>query len=303
MVTTSVAEGHAITKTYGQRTVLSSVDFTVGTGVTGLVGSNGAGKTTLMSLLLGLRPRNGGNLSVLGVDPATAGPEVRQRLGYAPEHHHLPPDVSAADLVRHLALLHGLPRRAATERANDTLWLVGLGEERFRPIGTMSTGQRQRVKLAGAIAHSPAMALLDEPTDGLDPVQRDDMLALVRRIGAEFDIAVLLSSHQLHEVERICDAVIVLDGGRVVRSGALADLQLSTGALLVEVDDRGEDLARMLVERGCTVEPSGPGRLLVTGPDEAADIIRDAVVELHVGLRRLEARRTSLDDLFLDTAP
>ena len=141
--------------------------------------------------------------------------------------------------MRHLAEVHGLPRREATARASDALWQVGLGEERFRPLGTMSTGQRQRVKLAQAIAHDPALVLLDEPTDGLDPVQRDEMLELIRRIGTEFGIDVLLSSHLLDEVERICDAAVILGDGGVVAAGTLDELaRRGPTASLVEVDER-----------------------------------------------------------------
>ena len=131
--------------------------------------------------------------------------------------------------------MHGLPSRAATNRASDALWEVGLGEERFRPVGTMSTGQRQRVKLAQAIAHDPELVLLDEPTDGLDPVQRDDMLALIRRIGTEFGIHVLVSSHLLEEVERICDSAVILREGQVVASGPIRELTCQGRGLVVEV--------------------------------------------------------------------
>ena len=187
---------------------------------------------------------------MLGHDPATSGIDVRARIGYAPEHHNLPPDVHAADLVRHLGELHGLPRRAAIQRANDALWQVGLGEERFRPIGTMSTGQRQRVKLAGAIVHDPALVLLDEPTDGLDPLQRDDMLALIRRVGSEFGIDIVISSHHLEEAERICDAVVILGDGAVVRAGRLSELRRDTERLIVVVDDRAHELADLLRASG-----------------------------------------------------
>src|SRR5918993_4414559 len=220
-----VVEARGLVKSWGVTSVLTGLDFVVGRGVTGLLGSNGAGKTTLLGMILGLHRADAGELAVFGLDPSTAGPEVRALLGYSPEHHTLPPDVRAHDLVRHIAELHGLPHRYATNRASDALWAVGLGEERFRPIGTMSTGQRQRVKLAQAIAHDPQLVLLDEPTDGLDPVQREDMLALIRRIGTEFGIHVLLSSHHLEEAERICDAVVIVEGGEVVRAGRLADLR------------------------------------------------------------------------------
>ncbi len=214
-----VVRARGVTKRYRSTVAVDGLDVDIGHGITGLLGPNGAGKTTFISLVLGLRTRDAGELTVLGHDPATAGIDVRARIGYAPEHHNLPPDVHAADLVRHLGELHGLPRRAAIQRANDALWQVGLGEERFRPIGTMSTGQRQRVKLAGAIVHDPDLVLLDEPTDGLDPLQRDDMLALIRRVGSEFGMDIVISSHHLEEAERICDAVVILGGGAVVRAG------------------------------------------------------------------------------------
>ena len=216
---TAVISARGVVKRYGRTTALAGLEADIGPGITGLLGSNGAGKTTFISLVLGLRSRDGGELTVLGRDPASAGIEVRARIGYAPEHHDLPSELAATDFVRHLAEMHLLPRRAAVQRANEALWLVGLGEERFRPVGEMSTGQRQRVKLAAAIAHGPKLVLLDEPTDGLDPVQRTEMLALIRRIGTEFGVDILVSSHHLEEVERICDGVVIVEGGEVVRAG------------------------------------------------------------------------------------
>jgi ABC-2 type transport system ATP-binding protein len=294
-----VVTARGVTKRYGATVALDALDLEIGSGITGLLGSNGAGKTTFISLALGIRSRDGGELVVLGEDPAHAGIHVRARIGYAPEHHDLPPDVQAADLVRHLAELHGLPGQAAIQRANDALWQVGLGEERFRPIGTMSTGQRQRVKLAAAIAHDPALVLLDEPTDGLDPVQRDDMLGLIRRIGTEFGIDILISSHHLEEVERICDAVVIIDAGIVVRSGLLAELRRGKDGVVVEVDDRAEEVAILLRAAGLTVSVEGT-LLLVESTERMHDAIRDAVAELGVGLRRLEPRSRSLEDVYLE---
>ena len=296
-----VVEARDVTKRFRRTVALDRLSVEIGAGITGLLGPNGAGKTTFMSLMLGLRSRDEGELAVLGQDPKTAAIEMRARIGYAPEHRNLPPDVHAADLVRHLAELHGIPGKAAIQRAHDTLWHVGLGEERFRPIGTMSTGQRQRVKLAAAIAHDPHLVLLDEPTNGLDPLQRDDMLALIRRIGTEFGIDIVISSHQLEEVERICDAVVILDAGSVVRSGRLADLKRDWDALLVEVDDQTQALAALLRAAGFEVE-SDAGGLLLSGADGVHDAVRDAVAELGVGLRRLEPRRQTLEDVYLEAS-
>jgi len=298
-----VIEARGLVKRYGSTTALDGADFTVGPGVTGLLGANGAGKTTVLGLVLGLHRATEGSVAVLGLDPASAGPEVRARVGYSPEHHTLPPDTRAHDLVRHIAEVHGLPYRDATSRASDALWQVGLGEERYRPIGTMSTGQRQRVKLAQAIVHDPALVLLDEPTDGLDPTQRDDMLALIRRIGTEFGIDIVLSSHLLEEVERICDAAVILADGRVVASGSISELTAgATGTVLVEVDEAADAVAAALRDRGATVTVDGTyltvsleGR---TG-DEVYDVVRDAVVVAGAGIRRLTSRTVTLEQVFL----
>jgi ABC-2 type transport system ATP-binding protein len=289
-----------VVKRYGRTVALAGLTADIGPGITGLLGSNGAGKTTFMSLMLGIRKRNGGELTVLGHDPATAGIEMRARIGYAPEHHELPSELAASDLVRHLAEMHLLPRRAAMQRANEALWLVGLGEERFRPVGTMSTGQRQRVKLAAAIAHDPELVLLDEPTDGLDPLQRTTMLDLIRRIGTEFGLHIVVSSHHLEEVERICDSVVIVEGGVVVRQGALADVRRGPEGLVVEVDDRVEELAAALRASGLDVTVEGS--VLLLGPHEAAHVaVRDAVADLALGLRRLEPRGRTLEDVYMGT--
>ena len=303
----SVIAANGVTKSFGATSVLTDITVDFPPGITGLLGSNGAGKTTLLSLVLGFEPRNGGALSVLGHDPQTAGPEVRASIGYSPEHHHLPPDVQAADLVRHLAQLHGLPHQASTERASDALWLVGLGEERVRPIGTMSTGQRQRVKLAAAIAHDPALVLLDEPTDGLDPVQRDDMLELIHRVGNEYGISIVLSSHLLEEVERICDHVVIISGGVVIRSGNIEEMRGGRTGVMVELDSGHDVVANQLREAGLSVEISG-SRLMVDAPPQPDrdpywihDYVRDVVVWAEVGLRRLGDQTISLEDVFLES--
>jgi ABC-2 type transport system ATP-binding protein len=296
--TPHVVSARGVTKRYRSTVAVDALDVEIGHGITGLLGPNGAGKTTFISLLLGLRTRDAGELAVLGHDPATSGIDVRARIGYAPEHHNLPPDAPAADLVRHLGELHGLPRRAAIQRANDALWQVGLGEERFRAIGTMSTGQRQRVKLAGAIVHDPALVLLDEPTDGLDPLQRDDMLALIRRVGSEFGIDMVISSHHLEEAERICDAVVILGAGAVVRAGRLSELRRDTERLSVVVDDRAHELADLLRGKGFEVAEHGEV-VSVVGADGVHDAVRDAVADLGIGLRSLGPERQTLEDVYM----
>jgi ABC-2 type transport system ATP-binding protein len=294
-----VVSARGVVKRYGKTVALAGLNAEIGPGITGLLGSNGAGKTTFISVLLGLRSRDAGELTVLGHDPATSGLELRARIGYAPEHHDLPAELAATDLVQHLAEMHLLPRRAAVQRANEALWLVGLGEERFRPVGTMSTGQRQRVKLASAIAHDPEVVLLDEPTDGLDPMQRTEMLDLIRRIGSEFGMHIIVSSHHLEEVERICDGVVIVEGGEVVHAGTLADVRRGPAGLVVEVDGRADELASILTARGFAVTVDGGVLLLGTEDDGVYDAVRDAVADLEVGLRRLGPRGRTLEDVYL----
>jgi ABC-2 type transport system ATP-binding protein len=250
---------------------------------------------------------------VLGLDVATEGGAIRERVGYMPEHDCLPPDVSATEFVVHMARMSGLPATAARERTADTLRHVGLYEERYRPIGTYSTGMKQRVKLAQALVHDPQLVLLDEPTNGLDPVGRDDMLELIRRVHREFGISVLVTSHLLGELERTCDHVVVIDGGKLLRSSSTADLTAVTSLLAVEVTERQGDpsfdvdaaLQARLREAGLTVVPDGGGhvQLVELTGDEVYDVIRDAVAELGVGLIRLEQRRHHISEVFAAGAP
>ena len=291
-----------IEKRWGDTIALHAADIDVPPGVTGLLGPNGAGKTTFIGLVLGLHSADAGSLEVLGLDPAAAGPEVRARLGYVPEYDALPPDVSAQDLVRHIAELHGVPRRAAVTRASEALMWVGLGEERLRMCGTLSTGQQQRVKLAQAIAHDPALVLLDEPTNGLDPLQRDDMLALIRRLGGELGLHVLMSTHLLHEVERVCDAVVILRQGTPALSGDLSVLRGTSDSVLLEVAGDLTTLIAALVARGVEHEQVGLESLVVhaAGPaDPLLDVLRDVLAETDTPLRRLERRTRSLEDIYL----
>jgi ABC-2 type transport system ATP-binding protein len=299
----TIVRAQGVVKRWGSTAALTGATFEIGSGITGLLGANGAGKTTLLGLMLGMHRPDGGTLEVLGRDPWTLGPEVRARVGYAPEHDALPEDVRAHDVVRHFAEVHGLPRREAQTRASDALWEVGLGEERFRAVGTMSTGQRQRVKLALAIAHDPEVVLLDEPTNGLDPVQREQMLALIRRVGHDLGLDVILSSHLLDEVERVSDSVVIIDAGKTVRSGRLDDLRgLDRAELLVELDEPAGGADRLVAElagRGVTAVAEGALLAVALEGDAVYDVVRDAIAELGLGVRRLERRTASLEDVFL----
>jgi ABC-2 type transport system ATP-binding protein len=308
LINVAIITARELTMQFGQQRALDALDVEVPAGVTGLVGANGAGKTTFMSIVLGLRNQTAGRVEVLGFDPHHDGAELRSLLGYGPEHHVLPDEMPASDFVKHLAEVRGMPRAEARGRASDALWLVGLGEERFRAMGTMSTGQRQRVKLAQAIAADPRLILLDEPTDGLDPVQRDEMLALIRQISSEYRIDVLLSSHLLEEVERICDNVVALDAGRLIAQGPLHALVGDDSGViveLVEIADRPGSFAQVadaLAERGFEVRGDGTGgtrmEVLGTDADAIADGVRDAVAAAEARVGRIVRRRRRLEDLF-----
>ncbi|HSK21544.1 MAG TPA: ABC transporter ATP-binding protein [Egicoccus sp.] len=290
-----------LTKQFGTVTAVSGLDLDVDPGVVGLIGANGAGKSTLIKMLLGLLPATSGAASVLDLDVATDGPAIRERVGYMPEHDCLPPDVTATEFVVHMARMTGLPTTSARERAADTLRHVGLYEERYRPIGGYSTGMRQRVKLAQALVHDPDLVMLDEPTNGLDPAGRDEMLGLIGRIGGEFGISVLVTSHLLGELERICDHVVVVDGGHLLRSSSASSMTAATELVVVEVDEGADALARALVEAGLT--PTTSGRLLEVElhDDEAYDLVRDRVAALGIGLVRLERRRHRMAEVFATT--
>ena len=279
-------------------TALDALSFTVETGVTGLVGANGAGKSTLIKILLGLLPPTSGGARVLGHDIAAEGARIRESVGFMPEYDCLPPDVSATEFVVHLARVSGLPATAARERAADVLRHVGLYEERYRPMGGYSTGMRQKVKLAQALVHDPRLVFLDEPTNGLDPRGRDEMLALIRRIGTEFGISVLVTSHLLGELERVCDNVVIIDGGRLLSAQSLAAYTEASGRLLVEVEDGREALERHLAERGATVRPDGRHLVVDLAGEETYDLIRDGVADLGLALVRLEQARHHIEEVF-----
>ncbi|MPZ61259.1 MAG: ATP-binding cassette domain-containing protein [Propionibacteriales bacterium] len=295
-----------LTKTYPRVTALDRLSVSVASGITGLVGANGAGKSTLIKILLGLLPPNGGSASVLGFNIANQGSEIRARVGYMPEHDCLPPDVSASELVVHMARMSGLPLASARERAADVLRHVGLYEERYRPIGGYSTGMRQRVKLAQALVHDPLLVFLDEPTNGLDPQARDEMLDLIRRIGSEFGIAVLVTSHLLGELERISDYVIILDSGRLLRASSTAEFLVRTGVLHVEVQGPPEAndmevrdrLGHALHQAGLYVWPDGRGVAVRFNDESVFDLIRDTTVDLGLGLVRLEQGHHRIEDVF-----
>ena len=292
-----------LTKRYGEITALDGLTLEVEPGIIGLVGSNGAGKSTLIKILLGLLEPTSGSTSIFDLPVATRGIEIRELVGYMPEHDCLPPDMTATDIVSHLALISGLPRAAARERTAEVLRHVGLYEERYRAVGGYSTGMKQRVKLAQALVHDPRLLLLDEPTNGLDPAGRDEMLELIRRTGTEFGIAVIVASHLLGEIERVCDHLVAIEDGKLLRNAPLRSFTERIGSLAVEVEEGREVLVERLTARGLRAIIDGPAILVDLVDETPFDIVRDTVVELDLALVRMEQRRHRLEDLFRDGPP
>jgi ABC-2 type transport system ATP-binding protein len=286
-----------LTKRYGDVIALNDVSFSITDGITGILGENGAGKSTAIKILLGLVHPTSGSATVLGQN-ASESVAVRARVGYMPEHDCLPSQVSAAEFLTHMAEVSGLPPSMARTRAADILRHAGLFEERYRAIGGYSTGMKQRVKLGQALVHDPAFVFLDEPTAGLDPAGREEMLTLIRKTHREFGISVLFSSHLMSDVERTCDRIIVLQGGQLVHAGEVGAFTKETETVFIEVDTKREGLMAALERRGVAVTVEGGG-LTIEGPDESVyDHVRDALVEAQAPLRRMAPRRRALTELF-----
>jgi ABC-2 type transport system ATP-binding protein len=294
----AVIQTRALTKVYpGGVTALDGLTVDFAPGVTGLVGANGAGKSTLIKILLGLIRPTKGEARVLGLE---TGEKVRSLLGYMPEHDCLPADVTATEFVTHLGRISGLPPTVAKERAAESLRHVGLHEERYRLIGTYSTGMKQRVKLAQALVGAPRLLLLDEPTNGLDPAGRTAMLELIARIGAEFGISIVVASHLLGEIEQICDHLVAIDGGRLLRADTITSFTQVSQVLAVEVEEGLERLQAALAARGLAATTQAGTLLVPLGGDDTYDVVRDCVAALSLPLCRLEQRRHQVEELFRD---
>ena len=289
----------SLTKRYpGGVTALDDLSVELEPGIIGLVGANGAGKSTFIRILLGLLEPTSGTASVLGYDVRTQGSALRRYVGYMPESDCLPPDTTATDFVGQMARWSGLPRAAARERAAEVLRHVGLYEERYRPMGAYSTGMKQRVKLAQALVHDPRLLLLDEPTNGLDPAGRDEMLALVKRTGTEFGIAVVVASHLLGEIERVCDHLVAVDAGRLIRAAPLTSFTEQTGTLAVDVEEGADTLVAALIAAGIEAVADGRTVLIHLEDERPYDLVRDTVADLGLPLVRIEQRRRGLEELF-----
>jgi ABC-2 type transport system ATP-binding protein len=298
----AVIETDGLAKIYpGGVVALGGLTVNFRPGITGLIGANGAGKSTLIKILLGLLEPTSGSAKVLGHDTVTGGEQVRRVVGYMPEHDCLPPDVSATEFVTHMGRMSGLPATAARERAAEALRHVGLHEERYRQIGTYSTGMKQRVKLAQTLAGDPRLLLLDEPTNGLDPAGRNAMLELISRIGEEFGISIVVASHLLGEIERICDHLVAIEAGRLLRADSIDSFTQASQTLVIEVEDGLGDLANALARRGQRPRIHQRTLLVPIAGDATYDAVRDAVADLGLLLSRMEQRRHQVEELFRDS--
>ena len=288
-----------LTKVFGEVRAVDDLSVSLPAGAIGLVGPNGAGKTTFLRLLLGLVRPTAGSGEVLGL-PIEDGILVRERTGYMPEHDCLLPDMTGIGLVSYLGQVSGLDAGTAMSRAHDVLQFVGVEEERYRKVAEFSTGMKQKIKLAQAMVHDPQLYIFDEPTTGLDPRGRAEMLELVGKIAASEGRNVILSSHLLPDVESICKYVVILDGGHQIAAGPLSTL-LSGARDRLRIDVRGdrEAFLRTLQEAGAEAEAGPTGVHVTRKAGIEAEVFR-AAKSTGAEVRYMGAEIRSLEELFLE---
>lgn len=293
-----------LTVRYGQKTAVSDLTAEIPEGAVGLLGPNGAGKTTLLKTLLGFLRPAGGQAEVLGLDASRQGLQIRQRIGLMPEVDCHIPGMNAVTFVAYAGELAGLPAGQALARAHEVLEYCALGEARYRKVETYSTGMKQRIKLAQALVHGPELVLLDEPTNGLDPAGRDEMLGLIRGISHGKGVSVVVSSHLLPDIERTCDRVIVLRQGQIAEQGDIAALRATTGVRMdVELRLPSEPFAQALGKRGITVESQVGTHYRLVLPDSTSDPGREvflAARDSGAEVRGFQPTIRSLEDIFIE---
>ena len=283
------------------RTVLDGLTGELQGQAIGLLGPNGAGKSTLINTLLGFHEPSSGSARVFGMDTHQERAKIRQGIGYMPENDSFIGNMTGVHFVRYMAELAGLPSGVALERAHEALFYVGLGEVRYRKISTYSLGMKQLIKLAQALAHGPRLLILDEPTNGLDPMARQRMIQTIKEIRKEGSIRLLISSHLLRDIDETCDEVLILKGGRVAALRNIEEERRSHRNF-IELEAAGavEQFAARVRELGCECACFPGGRIKLVMPDriEARDLYVIAS-ELGVVIRRMNQRRDSLEDIFL----
>ena len=284
----------------GSREILQGLNLTVSGRTIGLLGPNGAGKSTLIQTLLGFVPFQSGSAQILGHDIRTARPAIQSLVGYMPESDAFIANMSAVSFVRMLGELSGLPSEVALERAHEALFYVGLGEARYRLLGTYSLGMKQMAKLAQAIVHGPRLLILDEPTNGLDPPARQRMIRLVREMKESGEMNIILCSHLLRDVEETCEQVVILKAGRIVHQSDLDEERRANKRFVdIEVSSEPAAFAQALRDQGCEcTQLKTKLKLVLPQGFELQDIYRMAA-SFDLSLRRLSYRRDTLEEIFL----
>jgi ABC-2 type transport system ATP-binding protein len=286
---------------FGSRTILKGLSGELRGNAIGLLGPNGAGKSTLINTLLGFHLPSSGSARVFGMDTRTERARIRQGIGYMPENDSFIGNMSGVRFVRYMAELAGLPGGVALERAHEALFYVGLGEVRYRKVSTYSLGMKQLIKLAQALAHGPRLLILDEPTNGLDPMARQRMIQTIREIRNEGSIRLLISSHLLRDIDETCDEVLILKDGRIAALSNIEEERRSHRNFIeLETVGATEQFSSSIRNLGCECASFPGGRVKLVMPDrlEARDIYRIAA-EQGVQIRRMNQRRDSLEDIFL----
>ncbi len=286
---------------YGDLVAVDSVSITFPEGSTGLLGPNGAGKSSLIKGLLGLVNLSAGSASILGRDVLAERKAIRQIIGYMPEDDCLIPGLTGIGMVQYAGELCGMNRVDAMQRAHEVLFLVGLEEARYRKVETYSIGMKQRIKLAQALVHDPELLFLDEPTSGMDPKGRQEMLDLIQNISSRGKMSIILASHILVDVERTCERVVVMHQGRALEEGSVQELRGSySEAYTVRIEGDRERFTAALEGKGCTVQPNGKHLLDVTLPEGGeTNLILEAARESEVQLRKLVTSIQTLEDVFV----
>lgn len=299
----AVVELHDVLVSYGDFVALDGVSCAIDGGAVGLLGPNGAGKSTLIRTLLGFNRASRGHVTIFGLDMPKRALEVRLRVGYMPEREVTSPKVSAVNFLTYCGRLLGMSYVDAMERAHEVLSYVKLGDSRYRLMETYSTGMLQRVKLAQALIHDPKLVLLDEPTNGLDPTGRIQMLELIRDISGRRGVAVLLSSHLLPDVQHVCERVIMIRNGKIVTEGRIEDLTAPRDDLFeVRVRDNEQAFCAILTEAGFRCkEERGENIVITTPPGVAIRAIFELAQSAGTQIRHFRPMRTSLEEVFMQT--
>lgn len=286
---------------FGRILAVDRVSATLPPGATGLLGPNGAGKSSMIRGLLGLVPISFGSAEILGANIQRENKQIRRIIGYMPEDDCLIPGLTGLGMVKYAGELSGMQTADAMQRAHEVLFLVGLGEARYRKVETYSSGMKQRIKLAQAIVHDPKLLFLDEPTSGMDPRGRLEMLELIRTIASRGNMSIVLATHILIDVERTCDHVVIMNRGRLLKQGSVSGIKGKyAGTYSVRVEGPRERFEKTLQTRGCEIKPDGVHRIDVTLPDGAGtELFFEAARETDVQIRRILPSVQSLEDTFV----